>query len=112
MRILLDECVNQRLRNYLPGHDCESAEYAGFAGLKNGELLNAAESAHFDVLLTVDRGLEYEQNLAGRRIAVVIFRTKSIALQELLLHVPACLAVLDSIKPGEIAKVPETRTSR
>jgi hypothetical protein len=54
MRILLDECVNQRLRNYLPGHDCESAEYAGFAGLKNGELLNAAESAHFDVLLTVD----------------------------------------------------------
>jgi len=65
MRILLDECVNQRLRNYLPGHYCESAEYAGFAGLKNGELLNAAESAHFDVLLTVDRGLEYEQNLAG-----------------------------------------------
>lgn len=112
MRILLDECVNQRLRNYLPGHDCESAEYAGFAGLKNGELLNAAESAHFDVLLTVDRGLEYEQNLAGRRIAVVIFRTKSIALQELLSHVPACLAVLASIKPGEIAKVPETRTSR
>jgi len=67
---------------------------------------------HFDVLLTVDRGLEYEQNLAGRRIAVVIFRTKSIALQELLPHVPACLTVLASIKPGEIAKVPETRTSR
>ena len=94
MRVLLDECVNQRLRNYLPGHDCESAEYAGFAGLKNGELLNAAESAHFDVLLTVDRGLEYEQNLAGRRIAIIIFRTKSIALQDLLPHVPACLAVL------------------
>ena len=56
MRVLLDECVNQRLRNYLPGHECESAEYAGFAGLKNGELLDAAESAHFDVLLTVDRG--------------------------------------------------------
>ncbi len=100
MRVLLDECVNQRLRNYLPGRECESAEYAGFAGLKNGELLDAAESAHFDVLLTVDRGLEYEQNLAGRRIAVVIFRTKSIALQELLPHVPACLAVLASIKPG------------
>jgi len=42
MRVLLDECVNQRLRNCLPGHECESAEYAGFAGLKNGELLDAA----------------------------------------------------------------------
>jgi hypothetical protein len=72
----------------------------------------AIPGPHFDVLLTVDRGLEYEQNLAGRRIAVVIFRTKSIALQELLEHVPACLAVLASIKLGEIAKVPETRTSR
>jgi len=106
MRVLLDECVNQRPRNYLPGHECESAEYAGFAGLKNGELLDAAESAHFDVLLTVDRGLEYEQNLAGRRIAIIIFRSKSIALQDLLPHVPACLAVLLSIKPGEIAKIP------
>ena len=106
MRILVDECVNQRLRNYLPGHECESAEYAGFAGLKNGELLDAAESAHFDVLVTVDRGLEYEQNLAGRKIAIIIFRTKSIALQELLPHLPDCLALLASIKPGEIAKIP------
>jgi len=112
MRILLDECVNQRLRNYLPGHDCESAEYAGFAGLKNGELLNAAESARFDVFADGGPRLGIRAESGGRRIAVVIFRTKSIALQELLPHVPACLAVLASIKPGEIAKVPETRTSR
>jgi hypothetical protein len=51
--------------------------------------------------------LEYEQNLAGRRIAIIIFRSKSIALQDLLPHVPACLAVLLSIKPGEIAKIPD-----
>ena len=107
MRVLLDECVNQRLRNYLRRHECESAEYAGFAGLKNGDFLDAAESAHFGVLLTVDRGLEYEQNLAGRRIAIIIFRSKSIALQDLLPHVPACLAVLLSIKSGKIAKIPD-----
>ena len=106
MRILLDECVNQRLRHYFAGHECESAEYAGFSGLKNGELLDAAESAHFDVLLTVDRGLQYEQNLVGRKIAIVIFQTKSTALQELLPLVPACLALLNSIGPGEIAKIP------
>ena len=60
MRILLDECVNQRMRNYLPGHECQSARYAGFGGLKNGELLDAAEAAGFDVLVTVDRGFRYE----------------------------------------------------
>ena len=106
MRVLLDECVNQRLRNYLPGHDCESAQYAGFAGLTNGELLEAAESAGFGVLLTVDRGLEYEQNLTGRHIAVIVFCTKSIALDHLLPLVPACLAELASIEPGKIVKLP------
>ena len=53
-----------------------------------GELLDAAEAAGFDVLVTVDRGFRYEQNLAGRKIAVVIFRTKSIALKDLLPHAP------------------------
>ena len=48
MRILLDECVNQRLRDYLPGHVCQSARYAGFGGLKNGELLDATQAANFD----------------------------------------------------------------
>ncbi len=110
MRILLDECVNQRLRNFLPGHECESARYAGFAGLKNGELLDAAESGGFDVLLTVDRGLEYEQNLVGRKISVVVFRTNSIALKDLLPYVPACMALLLSIKPGEIVRIPQTQT--
>jgi len=105
MRLLLDECVNQRLRNYLPGHDCVSAEYAGFAGFKNGELLDAAESAGFDVLLTVDRGLEYEQNLTGRKIAIIVFRTKSIAIKDLLPLVPACLAHLDSIQPGQVLTI-------
>src|SRR5215467_1299951 len=100
MRILLDECVNQKLRNHLRGHECQSARFAGFGGLKNGDLLREAEAAGFDVLLTVDRGFQYEQNLSGRKIAVVIFWTKSIALKDLLLHVPAYLAGLEVIRPG------------
>jgi hypothetical protein len=56
MRVLLDECVSEGLRNYLAGHECQTARYAGFAGLENGQLLTAAEAARFDVLLTVDRG--------------------------------------------------------
>lgn len=82
MRILLDECINERLRNYLLDQDVQSARYAGFSGLKNGELLDATEGAGFDVLLTVDRGFGHQQNLAGRKIAVLILRTKSIALEE------------------------------
>jgi hypothetical protein len=49
MRILIDECIDERFRNSLPGHDCQTARYAGLAGLTNGELLTAAEIAKFDV---------------------------------------------------------------
>jgi len=54
MRILIDECIDERFRNSLSGHDSQIARYAGLAGLKNGDLLKAAEAAKFDVLLTVD----------------------------------------------------------
>ena len=54
MRLLLDECVDERLRLLFSGHDCHTARYAGLAGLKNGELLKAAESAGFEVIITVD----------------------------------------------------------
>jgi hypothetical protein len=67
MRILIDECIDERFRNSLPGHDCQTARYAGLAGLKNGDLLTAAETAKFDVLLTMHQGIEYQQNLTGRR---------------------------------------------
>ena len=58
MRILIDECIDERFRNSFPGHDCHTVRYAGLAGLTNGELLAAAETATFDVFLTVDQGIE------------------------------------------------------
>ena len=102
MRILIDECIDDPFRNSFPGHDCQTARYAGLAGLENGELLKAAETAKFDVFLTVDQGLEYQQNLAGRKIAILIFRTKSNRLKNLLPLVPACLARIASIQPGQL----------
>ena len=57
MRILLDECVDERLRYLLAEVDCQTARYAGFAGLKNGALLTAAEAAGCDVLVTVDQNI-------------------------------------------------------
>lgn len=105
MRVLIDECIDERFRNYLPGHDCQTARFAGLAGLKNGDLLTAAETARSDVFLTADQGFEYQQNLAGRNIAIIIFRTKSNRLRDVLPHVPAYLVHIQSIQPGQIVRI-------
>jgi predicted nuclease of predicted toxin-antitoxin system len=105
MRILIDECMDERFRNALPGHDCQTARYAGFAGLKNGELLAAAETAGFDVFLTVDQGIEYQQNLITGKLAIIILRAKSNRLNDLLPLVPICLARFKSLEPGKIIRV-------
>src|ERR1700758_3349747 len=107
MRVLLDECVSERLRNYLAGHECQSARYAGFRGLENGDLLTAAEAAKFDVLLTVDRGFEYEQNLGGRQIAVLILSSKSIQPGRLAAAEKACRRRLMTIRcPSKMHRLP------
>jgi predicted nuclease of predicted toxin-antitoxin system len=105
MRILIDECIDEQLRNSIPGHDCQTARYAGLAGLKNGEILKAAEAAKFDVFLTVDQGIEHQQNLAGRKIAIIVFRVKSNRLKNLLQLLPTCLARIESIQPGQIVNI-------
>ena len=105
MKILLDECVPKGLRLSFAGHECQTVPKAGLAGKKNGELLTLAESAGFDVLVTVDRGLSYQQNLAGRKIALLIVLALSNKMDDILRHVPACLIALRSIKPGQVVQV-------
>ena len=86
--MLLDECVPRKFKDSLSGHDCSTVPEGGFAGKKNGELLSLAESVGFQVFLTLDRGIKYQQNLHPRTIAVVIIRTKSSQLAELQRHPP------------------------
>jgi hypothetical protein len=105
MRILIDECIDERFRIALPGHDCQTARYAGLAGLKNGDLLAAAETGNFQIFLTVDQGFEYQQNLTSRKIAIIIFHGKSNRLKDLLPLVPACLVRLASIRPGQVVTI-------
>jgi predicted nuclease of predicted toxin-antitoxin system len=105
MRILIDECIPRKFKMSLHGHECKTVPEVGLSGKKNGDVLASAESQGFDVFLTLDQGLEYEQNLAGRRIAILILRAKSNRLAHLLPHVPTCLARLESIKPGQLVKV-------
>lgn len=68
MRVLLDECVDERLRRYFQRHDCQTARFANLAGLKNGALLDSAEKLGFDVLVTVDQSIPDQQNFGGRWI--------------------------------------------
>ncbi len=107
MKVLLDECVPRKLKNSLPDQECRTVPEEGLAGKKNGDLLSLAESRGFEVFLTMDKGLQYDQNLAGRQIAIIIIRAHSNRLVDLLPNVPASIALMRSIKPGEVVRVGE-----
>lgn len=105
MRLLIDECVDERLRHEFLNHDCQTARFAGFAGLTNGNLLLAAEAAGFDVIITVDQNIPYQQNLQNRRVAIVILRAPTSRLEDLKQTIPAVLTTLADIRPGEVVIV-------
>jgi len=105
MRVLLDECVPRKFKSSLPGHECETVPEAGFSGKKNGELFSLAERAGFEAFLTLDRGIEYEQNLTTRKLAVIIIHARSSRLVDLLPHVPEILKLLQCIRRGELIRV-------
>lgn len=105
MRVLLDECVPRKLKSSLIGHECRTVPEEGFAGERNGELLKLAKQAGFDVLLSVDRGIEFQQNLQSRSIAVLLVRERSSRLAELLPQVPEILKRLEALQPGEVVVV-------
>jgi predicted nuclease of predicted toxin-antitoxin system len=105
MKVLLDECVPRKLKNNLIGHECQTVPEVGLAGKKNGELLALAREAGFEVFVTVDRGIEYEQNLARQDIAVIVLLAKSSRVADLLPLVPEVLRLLPSIKRGHVMRV-------
>ena len=88
----------------MPGHEARTVHEAGWAGVRNGELLRAAAGS-FDVLLTVDQGVEHQENLTGLRIAVVIMVAASNDIDDLRPLVPAVLEALRTLQTGEIRRV-------
>ena len=82
MRLLLDECIDQRLAKELQGHDVKTVPKMGWAGIKNSDLLRLAEE-QFDVFITVDRNLSFQQNLAKFKIAVLILHARTNRLVDL-----------------------------
>jgi len=106
MKVLIDECAPKALKLALArgGYDCTTVQEAGWSGKENGELLKLAE-ADFDVLVTLDRKLRYQQNLGGRKIALLVLRARSNRVVDLEPHFPACVDALRTIQPGTILEV-------
>lgn len=99
MRILLDECVPIQIRGAIPAHEVSTAQRMGWGGLSNGDLLDAAEKAGFDLFVVADKNLRYQQNLAGRRLSILELWTNHRPTLER--HFDAIRAAAESMKPGE-----------
>jgi hypothetical protein len=78
-RVLLDHCVPRRVRTALTAHDVFTTFEQGWSQLKNGQLLSAAEGNGFDVFVTCDKNLKYQQNLVTRKIAIVVLPTNTLS---------------------------------
>ena len=98
MRILLDQGTPVPLRRWLTAHHVETAWQRGWAELSNGDLLSAAESGGFDLLVTTDQNLRYQQNLTARRIAIVVLTIANWPTLEP--HAPHIAATVDAMQPG------------
>ena len=105
MKTLLDECIPRKLKYSLLDHECHTVPEAGLAGRKNGFLLDFAEKAGFEIFVTMDRGLEYQQNLEGRSIAILVLRGKSNRLADLLPLVSDLLRNMKLARKGEINRI-------
>jgi hypothetical protein len=104
MKLLLDECVVRDLKRDLAGHEVLTVVEAGFGGLENGQLLRAA-AAKYDVFITVDRNLQFQQNIGSLQIAVLILTSTGITYADLKPLVPKILNQLSITQPGQIYRV-------
>lgn len=104
MKLLLDECIDWRLVREFNGHFIKTVPQMGWATIKNGQLLALAEK-EFDVFITVDRNLSFQQNLSKFNIAVIVLRAKTNRLMHLKPLVPQVLTALPTLKNGQLILV-------
>jgi predicted nuclease of predicted toxin-antitoxin system len=104
VKLLLDECIDWRLSRSIEGHETRTARQMGWTSIKNGELLALAHK-EFDVFITVDRNLSFQQNLTDFSLAVIVLRSRSNRLADLRLLIPALLEQLSAVKPGAVTFV-------
>jgi predicted nuclease of predicted toxin-antitoxin system len=106
MRVLLDNCVDQRFARLIRGHEVIHARKRGWSELQNGDLLAAAETDGFEVLITVDKQMQHQQTLRGRKITVLVLGSRRISLKHIAPLADAVTAALDRGLPeGEFITI-------
>ena len=103
MRVLLDEDLPHKLRLAILNHDVSTVAYVGWSGLQNGDLLRVAEEAGFEVFLTADKKLSYQQNLTGRALAIVVLSTLDWEIMKP--HLSRIVAAVNVAVPGSFQTV-------
>ena len=110
MRILFDQNVPRPLASYLVGHEITRSAVLHWEELRNGDLLDAAEEHGFELLVTADRNLGYQQNLRERKLAIVVLPSGQ--WPELQPMLSSVCAAIDAAQPGTFLQLPPARTGR
>jgi predicted nuclease of predicted toxin-antitoxin system len=105
LKILLDHNLDRRLKQYLTSYETATAQEQGWADLLNGELLDAAESNGFSVLLTADANIKNQQNISARNIAVIVLRASNNRLVTHVEMVDQIYQALSDIQPSQILEI-------
>ncbi|HEX8844520.1 MAG TPA: DUF5615 family PIN-like protein [Pyrinomonadaceae bacterium] len=103
MKVLLDECTPRVVKKRLPAHNISTVQEMGWAGVKNGELLTLAEP-QFDVFITTDQNLRYQQNLSQRKLGFVLLPSNQVPVVKAV--IPALEAALATIRAGDFVEIP------
>jgi len=103
MRVLFDQATPVPIRQFLKGHTVRTAAQEGWDTLRNGELLNAAEQSGFEVFLTPDKNIRYQQNLVERKIAIVVVGNPQWPI--LRAHVDLVVVAINAARPGSYTEV-------
>ena len=103
MKVLLDECVNSRLRRLILDHQVTTAVKMGWSGIQNGRLLSRAVDAGFQAFITLDKSLSYQNHVASYPIAVIVMRVRSNSIADFKPLVPELLVALENPLPERLS---------
>ena len=102
MKLLLDECVPEDLKEFIAGHSVSSTAGMGWKGIKNGELMRRAADAGFEAFLTADKNIQYQQNIGKYQLAIIVFDVYQNTITELRKKLPSLYELLPKTETGKL----------
>lgn len=102
MKILLDECISKRLKIHLADVDVYSVSEMGWSGLKNGKLLTQASNSGFNLLLTIDKNLQYQQNIERYNLSIFVLNVATSKVEELVTYLPVFRSKMPFFTGGNV----------